>query len=140
VPGRVEICPHSNDPAVLARAEALADKLLALLPETPVTAFGINFRFSATTQDARLRQVFAAMDDDKLRSFGAIEGASMIWKMRTAGSLLTLNVERSDAGYVASLNHHHAVSANAGAAREPLRGAATRAWKLSGEVMKKVFE
>lgn len=70
LPHQVQILCTTFEDAAAQLAEEVARRLLERLPETPVTAFGINWGFDVTEASAALDRLFSLSDEPSVTALG----------------------------------------------------------------------
>lgn len=139
--GQVIVTPMGGDQP-LTIAQGVAQRILDLLPQTPVTAFGINVCFDATETSDALDAILAMPDLDLVGTGFATQGVVFTRRLRADGLLVNMTVNRPAGGQMTQLNFNHHWDLNpptAATAREKLSalGLATRS--LAVDLAQKIY-
>jgi hypothetical protein len=140
-PDRVEFRPKSVLEDNLARTERTAIRLLSRLQDTPVTAFGINFRFQVPDPSRTIDEILEVPEGERVRELGAaVESVSV--KRRVIWEEFVVNVSVSRDGGIPpaiSFNHHFPI---VGALRcaEALHGTPSAAFDRTTRILGDVYD
>jgi len=121
--GRVSFVPNTADDSTFKSMEATAIGLLNRLPETPVSAFGINFGFDVSERAEAVEALLATNDQDLLRDRGLeVEATLLKRRMQFEQRVFNLSVSREAAQAIRiDFNFHYNV-ASASETAEKLQG------------------
>lgn len=146
VDGQMNLVPSGAADGTQVRCGEIADVILERLPQTPVTAFGINVCFDVLEHPPLLEQALAIPDTDALRANGVdAQAVSIVRAFRGAAVGATLvNMTIARASAVApmqiDLNHHFELRPPTGeAARNQLRGQIEAAHDASLQILRGAY-
>ncbi len=141
MPGRVEFRPKRPEDACLEQCESAAKRLLELLPETPVTAFGVNFGFILDPNGEATGAVLSLPDAPRIRKLGgSVESTVLSRTVRFDDSIVNMLLRWSNGGPVTvELNHHTEINGAARSAAPRVSGALLRAQEFSTRMLKEVY-
>lgn len=110
--GRLQLLPADASDETLSRLEQAAKAIFKKLPETPVSAFGVNFGFELSESNARISDLLALSDIENIeRCGGALESISVARKIRYEGRVANVTIARLETGAVyVDLNFSRQVS------------------------------
>ena len=132
-PGQLQVQPLEDTPAAWNASEGVALTILALLPETPLQAFGINVGLDLD-ETAEVRSVLDLTDVKPLAGLGATpELLAVSRRLRLDEHVVNVNVSRSDGTTRLDANHHFETP-NARTAAEVLKGTVSRAVALTFKI------
>ena len=104
---RLELAPQKPEPESLARAAELACRALHSLPETPVSAAGVNIRFRFAELPDKLLDLVRAQVDGSLADAGfKIAGATTKRTLAHDPGVINLQVKQEDVGGTLEFNCH----------------------------------
>lgn len=107
-PTNLVITPQDSTPEALANSVTVATRALNSLPETPMSAAGLNLRFQFDQIPDSLIEVGKSVIDDKLPDAG-FEIVEKVLKRRIVwqGGVLNLEIlEREDSSALVVFNYH----------------------------------
>lgn len=103
--GRVQLTANTADEQGMASALELARSLLRALPETPITALGMNFGFRSEALHERIRQpLFEAAAF--VGGDGELQARMIVTKRRGDGALVNITVDASTPVPACEVNFH----------------------------------
>ena len=109
---KVVIRPVGTDVGDLAQCAALAERLLIALPETPVTAFGINVCFDVLGSESPSLNELLETGATERAAFQStpVEATGFMRRLSNSGAVVNLQVAVGvHAPVQVDLNHHHVV-------------------------------
>jgi len=118
--GRVSFVPNTADDSTFKAMEAAAIELLNRLPETPVSAFGVNFGFDVSERTEAVEALLATHDQDLLRERGLeVEATLLKRRMQFQRRVFNLSVSRESAEAIrVDFNFHYNIASAAEAAQK----------------------
>lgn len=138
VPGQFQVRPQRDDRSCWDAAEAMARKILKILPETPINAFGVNVGLDLD-DSPELSAVLDLRDLDVLKALGgSTEVVAVHRRVQLDGHTCNVNVSRQGEVIRFDVNHHFD-SASAAAAEAALDGCVARSRALSSRVAKACY-
>jgi len=104
---RITFIALKYDDVVFSRIEKMTLRLAKLLPVTPVTAFGINFKFVEESPKSELLSLFELADNNKLSDNDIrIEDYFLKRKMIVNNRVLNLNIIQESKKVLFEFNFH----------------------------------
>lgn len=139
-PGRVSFVPNTADDSTFKGLEAAAMELLKRLPETPISALGINLGFDMPEHAEAVEALLTASDQDVLRERSIdVEAAFLKRRLQYAGRVFSLSVSReAGAAIRVDLNFHYNVGASSEAI-ERVEGAVLTARDVAVHVLEDLY-
>jgi len=112
---RVTLAPKETTVEALGKAERLAQKLLELLPHTPIRAVGVNFGYLESEPGAELLERFEDPDTNALSDLGAtLAERAVVRTVELSGAVINFTVSRKATELRFAFNYH----SDAGTAEE----------------------
>lgn len=111
VPAQVQIVPTQVTDGALETMERIAVKILTMLPQTPVSAAGINFGFDLDKSE-ELDHLFEFSDTLALARLAIPVGSSAIVRRipQADGLVLNMQITKEPSGIKIDMNHHRTAS------------------------------
>ena len=92
----------------IASCELYANKVMNLLPHTPIAAVGINFGFTQSDPPDQFLRLFNVDDADSLADFGlVIKSTQLNRAFAIDGAILNLQISLEEARLNCNFNYHH---------------------------------
>ncbi len=102
---RVIVSPEKAEFSLLQKALSISKRAITGLPETPVTAAGINLRFSAPLPNDALAELTSHPLDNRLSDIGlTISNRSLRRAVKFKNGQLNIHVDQDDQSYSILLN------------------------------------
>ena len=121
-PIRLVFRARHSTPACVGKVERMAVSVLEILPQTPVSAVGVNFGFTDGAPDDRLLDIFNFKDNAEIGSQGwDVQTRTITRLMRRDGRILNLTLNHT-AGSVEIDTNFHCDVASANEAADTLKG------------------
>ncbi|KYG10995.1 hypothetical protein BE21_58420 [Sorangium cellulosum] len=134
----LHILPRRGDAATQNLLEAIADRSLEWLPETPITGVGVNFGFDVDEESDAIDSLFRGPCDEFDRIAASVESINITRSAPIDDHVLNMSLVRSAQSVKLDMNHHFDAH-SAGDARDKLRGAVSRCRNLSIELARKLY-
>lgn len=134
----LHILPRRGDAATQKLLEAIADRSLEWLPETPITGFGINFGFDVAEANEPIDSLFRGPCDEVSAIAATVDSINITRSVRVDDHTLNISLSRSAESIKLDMNHHFDAR-SATDARAKLRGAIARCRDMSIDIARKLY-
>jgi hypothetical protein len=136
---RVVLAPENLRDETLVEMEHQAIRILELLPHTPLSAVGTNYRFMEDELVDPLRRVFGVADEGDLAAAGyGVSETQVSRKLTWDGGSVTFRLTRVAAGVTADFNFHRPLTA-AATAVDQLRDAVLRDRNRAADILQSIY-
>ena len=115
--GRLVVGLRQPTEECLRKAETVALAALAKLPETPVSACGVNFGFIEQNPDAKLLDVLNAKDDDSIGAEWEITTRKLIRQLTSDDKTMNFTLADEEGAVHLDANFNHEVASATDAAK-----------------------
>ncbi|RJP59054.1 MAG: hypothetical protein C4541_06925 [Candidatus Auribacter fodinae] len=140
---RLMLYPRKTEDAILNKIGVISEKILTLLPHTPVTSFGINFGFLQENPNDKLLKLFNLADNKDISAVTEMQlkEIKVFKSYKTDEYILNYNVSynQENSNIMIDMNFHHDIS-NLDKAKEVLSSKIVEYKNLAISFLKDVYE
>ncbi len=136
---RVTFVALETTDGCLAQMEELALTLVERLPDTPVSAFGVNFEFTDNIKEMSFPDIFDISDNSSLNEIGCnFLSSSITRKLIVEDRTLNLTISREGDEITFAFNFHYETK-DAGAITPKLKDSVVKNKNIAEDFLRRVY-